>query len=286
MTTRPLLVLVAAALGSLSLSCKDDPPPPPPECGNGLLEAGETCEGLPPPVGCDPETCTVDPEWVCTPEVPVPTDGGATSGGSTEPMEWMSTCEMLDTCGDGVIDLDEECDDGDMMVADGCSGCRIDPLYTCTGQPSECYKCGDGFINPGEECDSGIDLGNPSPGCTQNCEIVPGWMCFNEPTMCGPVCGDGMWFDMTIPDVTVGFAEQCDDGNLVPGDGCDASCDVEDDCECTGTPPGTSTCVCGLGTSSGTDDTGSSSGTDTGSSSGTDTGSSSGTGTGTGTSTT
>lgn len=227
-------------------------------------------------MGCDMATCTVDPEWGCTPEVPVPSGGDESGGEPVEPMEWMSTCELLDTCGDGVIDPEEECDDGDMMVADGCSGCRIDPLYTCTGQPSDCYKCGDGFINPGEECDSGEDLGNPSPGCSPVCKVEPGWMCFGEPTLCGPLCGDGMWLDTTIPEVTVGFAEGCDDGNLVNGDGCDSSCEVEDDCECIGMPPGISTCACGLGTS--TSDSSGSSGSSSGSSSGTDTGTGTSTG--------
>lgn len=226
-------------------------------------------------MGCDLLTCTVDPEWGCLPEVPEEEE----SGGEVEPVEWMSTCELLETCGDGIIDPEEECDDGDDVVSDGCSGCRIDPLYTCVGEPSDCFQCGDGFLDPGELCDDGEEMGMDSPGCEQ-CNILPGWECFDMlPSQCGPICGDGMWFDTSIPGVTIGFAEGCDDGNLVPGDGCDENCRIEDTCDCTGSPPGIATCVCGLGTTttgadSGTDSSGSDSGTDSGS--GTTGGSSSG----------
>ena len=275
---RPLSLLAAATLFVAAFSCNTDdepaPPPPPPECGNGLLETGEACEGLGDalPMGCDPATCTVDPGWFCLPEPPG-ADGETGGSSSDDPPEWMSTCELLDTCGDGIIDPEEECDDGDDMVADGCSGCRIDPLWTCVGEPSECFKCGDGFLDPGEECDDGEDIGMNSAGC-ENCMVVPGWDCFEmpPPSLCGPVCGDGMFFDTTVPGVTIGFAEECDDGNTTPGDGCDAQCHIEDDCECSGSAPGTSTCVCGVGDSTSTgEDTGTDSGS-TGGSSGSDSG--------------
>lgn len=52
----------------------------------------------------------------------------------------------------------------------------------------------------------------------------------------GPSCGDGR----------LGGAEQCDDGNVAPGDGCSESCAVEPGFACTGAP---STCsaLCGDG---------------------------------------
>jgi cysteine-rich repeat protein len=267
---RPLLCLLAASF-ALTLSCKggEDPPPPPPpdpECGNGLLEAGEECEGMPPPQGCDPQACIVRPGYACTPEAPT---GEGESGGPVEPMEWTSTCEEVNTCGDGIIDPDEDCDDGDMEVMDGCSGCVVDPLYTCMGQPSECYTCGDGFRDPGEQCDDGELIDQDSPGCL-NCEIVPGWDCFpgqGQVDLCGPVCGDGMWFDTSIPGVTIGFAEECDDGNMADGDGCDGNCNIEDGFVCESVAPETSVCMIPDDTTGGETETGdSSSGSDSGSS--------------------
>jgi cysteine-rich repeat protein len=266
---RPLLCLLAASF-VLTLSCQggEDPPPPPPppdpECGNGLLEAHEECEGMPmPPQGCDPQACIVRPGYTCTPEAP---SGDGETGGPVEPVEWTSTCEEINNCGDGIIDPDEGCDDGNMVVMDGCSGCVVDPLYTCMGQPSECYTCGDGFRNPGEQCDDGELVPNQnydSPGCT-NCEIVEGWDCFPSAMvvdLCAPVCGDGFWFSDDV--VTIGFAEECDDGNMVDGDGCDSSCNVEDGWECDAEAPETSECTMIDDTTGGETETGdSSSGSD------------------------
>ena len=84
-------------------------------------------------------------------------------------------------CGNGVVDGNEECDDGNEDPADGCNHCRAP-------------TCGNGKVEPGEECDDGN--GRDHDGCTQ-CRL--------------PVCGDGI--------LDVG-AEYCDDGNTVPGDGC------------------------------------------------------------------
>jgi cysteine-rich repeat protein len=42
-------------------------------------------------------------------------------------------------CGDGVIDPGEECDDGNLLSGDGCSGsCVVEACYICTGAPSSC----------------------------------------------------------------------------------------------------------------------------------------------------
>ena len=43
------------------------------------------------------------------------------------------------SCGDGDVDLAEECDDGGSADGDGCSSlCRIECGYTCDGEPSIC----------------------------------------------------------------------------------------------------------------------------------------------------
>lgn len=223
----------------------------------------------------------------CKDDPPPSESSGSSDGTSEQPTHGTadgSSSDGLGLCGDGVIDVGEACDDGNTTVMDGCSGCVIDPQYTCTGQPSECHTCGDGFRNPGEECDDGELIGQNSPGCL-NCQVVEGWTCFpgDSADRCGPLCGDGIW--LTTPEVTIGFAEGCDDGNLVDGDGCNASCDVEAGCECMGEPRGTSTCSCGgddSGSSTGMDsDTDTGTDTDMGSGSGSDTGmGSSGTSTG------
>lgn len=195
------------------------------------------------PTGCDRNACTVRPGWTCTPEPP--SGDGETSGDSAEPVEWMSVCEEINTCEDGVLDPGEDCDDGNAVVMDGCSGCRIDPLYVCEGEPSECHTCGDGFRSEDEDCDDGELIGQDSPGCL-NCRVVEGWECFPGQglfDLCGPLCGDGQWFDTSIDGVTPGFAEGCDDGNTDDGDGCDSSCNVEDGWVCESVAPETSECT-------------------------------------------
>ena len=45
----------------------------------------------------------------------------------------------MTTCGDGLVQGLEECDDGALIDGDGCdSSCEIETFYNCTGEPSTC----------------------------------------------------------------------------------------------------------------------------------------------------
>jgi cysteine-rich repeat protein len=73
-------------------------------------------------------------------------------------------------CGDGVVDGDEACDDGNAIETDTC-------LSTC-----EAARCGDGFVESGvEECDAGSFEGEgdtpdlPGDPCTATCEVPRVW---------------------------------------------------------------------------------------------------------------
>jgi cysteine-rich repeat protein len=59
-------------------------------------------------------------------------------------------------CGNGVLDPNEECDDGNTVSGDGCSA-------TCRREP----RCGDGVLDPGEECDDGNTVSGD--GCSAAC---------------------------------------------------------------------------------------------------------------------
>lgn len=59
-------------------------------------------------------------------------------------------------CGDGIVQLGEECDDGNLDPVDGCEP-------DCTQTP----VCGDGTVQTGEECDDGNVL--PDDGCDAVC---------------------------------------------------------------------------------------------------------------------
>ena len=64
----------------------------------------------------------------------------------------------IDTCGDAVVDRDEQCDDGNLSGGDGCSAiCTLESLP----------DCGDGILDPGEQCDDGNTLGGD--GCSAAC---------------------------------------------------------------------------------------------------------------------
>jgi cysteine-rich repeat protein len=104
------------------------------------------------------------------------------------------------TCGDGKLDLDEECDDGNSVGGDGCSStCKIESGFTCTTATVQsttttiCQPaCGDGIVAGAEECDLGAIFNTGDyGGCTSSCIF-------------GPHCGDGI----------VNGAEECDDGIL------------------------------------------------------------------------
>jgi cysteine-rich repeat protein len=140
-------------------------------------------------------------------------------------------------CGNGRLDGQEACDDGNRRSDDGCSAaCTLEPGYTCSGTPSTCAtRCGDGVRTGNEACDDGNAAA--SDGCSAACAVEPGYSCSGAPSTCATACGDG---------VKAG-AEACDDGNAAASDGCSTACAVEPGFECTGTAPTVCATRCGDG---------------------------------------
>lgn len=140
------------------------------------------------------------------------------------------------TCGDGVLDEQEACDDANRADGDGCaSDClAVDPGFSCHPAGAACHVlalCGDGIVAPNEPCDDGGTA--EGDGCSARCQVELGHACSGEPSVCALTpCGDGL---------TQG-AESCDDGNTVPLDGCSATCQSEPDCR-----SGSCTSECGDG---------------------------------------
>ena len=66
-------------------------------------------------------------------------------------------------CGDGIVDVDEECDDGEANSDTGPDACRTD-----------CFAahCGDEVMDSGEDCDDGTAWGGD--GCTPICTVEDG----------------------------------------------------------------------------------------------------------------
>ena len=127
--------------------------------------------------------------------------------------------EICIGCGDGLVQIDEECDDGNRENEDECTNscqlarCGDGILFT---EQEECddgnqedadactnacrrARCGDGIrFAEQEECDDGNQEDNDD--CTNECRQA--------------VCGDGV----------VSAQEECDDGNQEEGDECTNEC--------------------------------------------------------------
>lgn len=116
------------------------------ECGNGVVEAGEQCDGG------DLGGATCESEGfgggglLCTADCTLDT----------------SNCTL---CGNGVVDEDEECDGEDLGESSTCAdlnlGSADEPLgctADCTYDFGQCSGCGDGIVTPPEECEPPGDL--------------------------------------------------------------------------------------------------------------------------------
>lgn len=123
------------------------------------------------------------------------------------------------TCGNGVMDSGESCDDGNTANRDGCNRvCQIEANYVCATPGQACVfqaKCGDQTVSSNEGCDDGNTANGD--GCTSDCKVEPGWQCRVPGRRCVPLCGNGM----------LTATEECDDGNTMNGDGCSALCLLE-----------------------------------------------------------
>ncbi len=84
----------------------------------------------------------------------------------------------LTSCGDGIVDGMEECDDGNTMSGDGCDeNCEIEI-------PPD--NCGDGNVDPGEECDDGNNINGD--GCDEDCNVEMNTLTWIQDNIFTPVC--------------------------------------------------------------------------------------------------
>ncbi|UCC30026.1 MAG: right-handed parallel beta-helix repeat-containing protein [Phycisphaerales bacterium] len=173
------------------------------------------------------------------------------------PIVDMGAYEFVSSCGNGVVDPAEECDDaGESEVCDlDCTiaECGDDTLNVtayeacddgntsdCDGCRGNCSAvegtCGDGILDlVCEECDDGNTA--HGDGCDENCILE---VCGNGILQFNEECDDGPENSDTEPDAcrttcvlpscgdgVVDTGEECDDGNTANGDGCDEDCILE-----------------------------------------------------------
>lgn len=187
-----------------------------PACGDGVINVdGEECDdgNTIPGDGCT-GLCKIEADYLC------PIDG--------------QPCVSQLVCGNGEKERGEVCDDGNNVADDGCDPtCTTSsPDYLCSEPGVPCIRisfCGNGRIQGTETCEDDNDPDNlqSGDGCDENCQTEPGWRCPlpGRPCEAADVCGDGRLSPTT--------GEACDDGNVIPGDGCSADCrNIEDDYEC------------------------------------------------------
>lgn len=133
------------------------------ECGNGLLEAGELCDG-----GDANDDGHADDTSICDGDCTVPSCGDGYANSVTEECDdgnalnvddCLNECQYA-TCGDGFVRSGiEECDDGNAVNTDDCPD--------GVGGTCQAARCGDGFRDQQgpvtEACDDGND--HTGDGC-------------------------------------------------------------------------------------------------------------------------
>ncbi len=205
-----------------------------PVCGNGKIEADETCDddNRAGGDGCS-SNCRLEKGFVCnTPGEP---------------------CTESITCGDGKISEGEECDDGNNASKDGCSSdCKKEEGFSCEKPGYGCIPatCGNNVTEEenGEECDSGefpkdytsFDLGACGSDCRlahfcgdkklDQVDIDNKEECDNggiDTSADYNGCTDRCKLSYFCGDGQVTHQERCDDGNANSGDGCSNECVIE-----------------------------------------------------------
>ncbi len=168
---------------------------------------GGQCKGSVSPDCDDGNPCTVD---TCNPEE------GCVHGNSNDACNDGNACTANDQCAGGECQpgTPVDCDDGNLCTDDSCnpqSGCVHADNDAACNDGNACTSndhCASG------ECDGAPVQCNDGNACTNDvCEPDTG--CLYIPIT--PCCGNG----------AKEAGEECDDGNTVPGDGCDATCHTE-----------------------------------------------------------
>ncbi|MBI5487551.1 MAG: DUF4215 domain-containing protein [Deltaproteobacteria bacterium] len=207
-----------------------------PDCGNAATDAGEQCDdgNLVPADGCEADctwSCEADPDCAdtrvcngaetCTLPAHTCAAGTAPSPGTscdrdanpdTRDVCIAGLCSAS-VCGDRFADavLGESCDDGNFIPADGCEN---DCTWSCEA-PADC--------DDGDACNGAETCGATSHACGAGTPQPDGTPCTTAGGVSGACrsrictrtgCGNGV----------VDTGEECDDGNLVPGDGCESDC--------------------------------------------------------------
>lgn len=149
----------------------------------------------------------------------------------------------VQTCGNGLKEGTEVCDDGNTTNGDGCSSTcmAIEANYSCTvdtAGKSTCKKNPGAVCLQNDDCVSGYKCSSTSSALAKtcmkacsnqsDCSTVGNGACTSDGVCLPAKCGD------KIKNIVGGIEEGCDDGGTAAGDGCSATCQVESGYECSG----------------------------------------------------
>ena len=155
-------------------------------------------------------------------------DGGAAKpdGGPGPEVDAGVDAGTNTTCGDGELQSNERCDDGNAVGGDGCPAdcAQVEAGWSCDAVGEACVKvegCGNGRVEAPEACDDRNVVSND--GCTATCTVENGWNCPQSGGRCRAAqCGDRI----------IAGDEECEDGNAANGDGCSSVCRLEPGWKC------------------------------------------------------
>ena len=103
-----------------------------------------------------------------------------------------TSADVTAVCGNGEIEADEGCDDGNEVTepcAYGRSSCNVCNA-TCQVEAGLVSYCGDAFVDRSEQCDEGS--GTETNGCTSSCLCsntyhLEGGACVSDTRNCSPL---------------------------------------------------------------------------------------------------
>eukprot|EP01097_Dermamoeba_algensis_P006923 TRINITY_DN4325_c0_g1_i2.p1 TRINITY_DN4325_c0_g1~~TRINITY_DN4325_c0_g1_i2.p1 ORF type:complete len:1222 (-),score=344.78 TRINITY_DN4325_c0_g1_i2:1624-5253(-) len=206
-------------------------------CGDGIIDSsrGEQCDSVELVNPADPNSpvrpnryCSRNCTQVC----------GACTGELTPDIECNHGCNNADLpnkcrtncmnpiCGDGIVDVTEECDTANLRSNSRPDACRMNCSLP---------TCGDEVVDSGEQCDKGALNGRPRSGCNAKCQNTCGNGVLDEGEQCdmgtaNANVADNCRLDCTLPrcgDGIKDLGEECDGGrsnNDTASNACRSNC--------------------------------------------------------------